>query len=58
MDADLALVRIDEPFVMDRGLQRHPLSPYTGCRLRGKVERTFVRGRVPAPGTGRFVRPE
>jgi allantoinase len=58
MDADLALVRIDEPFVMDRGLQRHPVNPYTGCRLRGKVVRTCVRGRVPAPGIGRFVRPE
>jgi allantoinase len=58
MDADLAVVRVAEPFVMDRGFQRHAVSPYTGCRLRGKVERTLVRGRVPAPGTGRFVRPE
>jgi allantoinase len=58
MDADLALVRIDEPIVMDAKLQRHPISPYIGCRLRGKVERTLVRGRAPATGTGRFVRPE
>jgi allantoinase len=57
MDADLALIRANEPFVMDAGLQRHPVSPYTGCRLRGKVVRTLVRGRAPTPGTGRFVRP-
>lgn len=59
MDADLALVRVAEPFVMEAEslLQRHRLSPYIGRRLRGKVERTLVRGRMPGQGTGRFVRP-
>jgi allantoinase len=60
MDADLALVRVNQPFVMNTEdlYQRHRFSPYLGYRLRGKVEKTLVRGQTPAPGIGRFVRPE
>jgi allantoinase len=60
MDADLVLVRVNQPFVMNTEdlFQRHRVSPYLGCRLRGKVEKTLVRGQAPAPGLGRFVRPE
>lgn len=58
-DADLAVVRLSEPFVMDAGslLQRHAISPYIGCRFRGKVERTLLRGKLAGTRTGRFVRP-
>jgi allantoinase len=59
-DADLALVRLSEPFVMDAGslLQRHAISPYIGNRFRGKVEKTLLRGKLAATTTGRFVRPQ
>jgi allantoinase len=34
-------------------LQRHPVTPYAGMRLRGRVERTWVRGRqVHGPEAG------
>jgi allantoinase len=58
-DADLAMIRLSEPFVMDAGslLQRHTISPYVGCRFRGKVERTLLRGKPAGTRTGRFVRP-
>jgi len=57
--ADLALVDIAEPFVMSAGtlLQRHPLSPYLGCRFRGKVLRTLLRGKTVGAANGRLVRP-
>lgn len=59
-DADLALVNVPEPFVMsaDTLLQRHRMSPYLGCRFRGKVARTLLRGRTVGDATGRLVRPE
>ena len=58
-DADLALVRLREPFIMEAASlrQRHPISPYIGCQFRGKVEQTFLRGRLAGTRTGRFVRP-
>jgi allantoinase len=59
-DADLALVNVSEPFVMSAEtlLQRHPLSPYLGCRFRGKVSRTLLRGRTVGTTSGRLVRPQ
>jgi allantoinase len=59
-DADLALVNISEPFVMtaETLLQRHPLSPYLGCRFRGKVSRTLLRGRTAGSAPVRLVRPQ
>ncbi len=58
-DADLALVNVSQPFVMSAEtlLQRHPLSPYIGCRFRGKVSRTLLRGRAVGDAPGRLVRP-
>jgi len=43
--------------------QRHPVTPYAGLALRGKVRRTFVRGvcvyedgRFPGPAAGAWLR--
>jgi allantoinase len=38
----------------DRLLQRHPVTPYSGRRLRGSVRTTMVRGRMVFDG-GRIV---
>jgi allantoinase len=59
-DADLAMVRLSESFVMDAGslLQRHAISPYIGSRFRGKVEETLLRGKLAGTSAGRFVRPQ
>jgi len=66
-DADLALVDLDDPFTLSaRDLhQRHPITPYLGCRFRGRVRRTLLRGRtifhegrIAADPTGRWIRPE
>ena len=59
-DADLALVNVSEPFVMtpETLLQRHPLSPYLGCRFRGKVSRTLLRGRTVGTTPAWLVRPQ
>ena len=45
-DADLVIFRPDAEFVVDAaGLyHRHPVTPYAGARLRGVVERTYLRG--------------
>ncbi len=45
-EADLALVRLEESFVVRREelLDRHRLSPYVGRSLRGQVVRTLLRG--------------
>jgi allantoinase len=58
-DADLAIVRLFEPFIMDAGslLQRHAISPYIGSQFRGKIERTLLRGKLAGTRAGRFVRP-
>jgi allantoinase len=66
MDADLALVDISRSATLraEDLKQRHALSPYTGCALRGTVVRTirrgetiFASGEVVAGTRGRFVRP-
>ena len=59
-DADLALVDLAAEYTL-RGedlLYRHPISPYVGRRLHGRVVRTLLRGADPAPGTGRLLTPE
>jgi allantoinase len=65
-DADLALVDVEEKFTVKAGdlLYRHKQSPYIGATLRGKVQRTFVRGQTVFRGgqivsqiKGRLVRP-
>jgi allantoinase len=45
-DADLVVWNPDAEFTVDaRALQhRHPITPYDGRRLRGTVERTYLRG--------------
>lgn len=46
-DADLVLFDPDAEWTVDpeRLQHRHKLTPYAGRRLRGRVERTFLRGR-------------
>lgn len=65
-DADLVLVDLDAPFVLE-GVhlhQRHKASPYVGRRFRGAIRRTLRRGetifhdgRITADSGGRLVRP-
>jgi allantoinase len=64
-DADLALVDLGERWTLEAGelLYRHPISPYVGERVRGRVVRTVVRGRtvyedgrIAGEPSGRFVR--
>ena len=47
-DADLAIWDPDAEFtvVQDALVQRHKITPYDGLRLRGLVERTYVRGNI------------
>jgi allantoinase len=55
MDADFAVLDPDARFVV-RGAelaQRHPITPYEGRRLRGKVTRTYLRGQI-AYDAGQF----
>jgi len=58
-DADLALVNLDASYTLSAEdlRYRHPLSPYVGRELRGRVVRTLVRGQDPAPGLGRLLTP-
>jgi allantoinase len=58
-DADLALVRLDEEWTLERDAlaDRHRHNPFVGRRFRGRVVATFVRGAPPAVGGGRLVRP-
>ena len=46
-DADLVVIQPDKTFVVDAEKleHRHKLTPYAGARLRGIVERTYVRGK-------------
>jgi len=66
-DADLVVFDPDAEFVLTAGdlHYRHPVSPYLGERLRGKVRATFVRGiavfergSFPDPPIGREHRRE
>ena len=58
-DADLALVDLGAAYTLSAGdlRYRHPLSPYVGRRLSGRVVRTLLRGRDPEPGAGRLLTP-
>ena len=65
-DADLALVDLDVSWTLRTAdlRQRHPVSPFVGRRLRGRVVRTVLRGRTVAVDGrptgdphGRLVRP-
>jgi allantoinase len=59
-DADLALVDLAAEYTLraEDLLYRHPISPYIGRRMRGRVVRTLLRGADPAPGAGRLLTPE
>ena len=63
-DADLVVFDPDAAFILEREdlHYRHPVSPYLGERLQGRVEATFVRGRAvfaeglfPEPLIGRAL---
>jgi allantoinase len=66
-DADLALVRLGEPWTLRAGdlEYRHRHSPFSGARLTARVVRTILRGRTVwgegadpgAPPAGRLVTP-
>lgn len=64
-DADLLVFDPEASFTPEpsRVLHRHPLTPYSGLKLQGVVERTYVRGvpvftrgEPPQRPTGRWVR--
>jgi allantoinase len=59
-DADLALVDLSAPYTLrtEDLRSRHRLSPYVGRRMAGRVVRTLLRGRDPAPGAGRLLTPD
>ena len=66
-DADLALVALDDAYVLEREklLYRHRHSPFVGRRLRGRVVRTILHGvtayldrEIVSEPIGRLVRPE
>jgi len=52
LDADLVVWDPDAEWTVDAAalLHRHPVTPYTGYRLRGRVTRTFVRGQLVFAG--------
>lgn len=63
-DADLVVFRPDADTAVDPGSlhQKHPVTPYAGTRLDGRVIATFVRGRAafldgesPGPPAGRLI---
>jgi allantoinase len=53
-DADMVVWDPDAPFTVtaDTLYYRHPISPYVGAALRGRVHRTFVRGHEVYDGHG------
>lgn len=64
LDADLVVFRPgdDTPVDPETLLQKHPVTPYAGARLRGRVVATFLRGRaiyldgdVQGPPAGRLL---
>jgi allantoinase len=63
-DADLVLVHPQEAFIVDPAtlLHRHPVTPYAHETLYGRVEKTYLRGRVVydsqrgvVPGQGQWL---
>jgi allantoinase len=59
-DADMVVWDPDAVFTVDatRLRQRHKLTPYAGCKLRGVVRKTILRGEDVKPGgppTGRIL---
>ena len=65
-DADLALIDLSPSFEVETAdlFYKHKQTPYTGRRLRGKVVRTFLRGKtifqdgkIVAKDGGRLVKP-
>ena len=66
-DADLVVWDPDETWVVDAAAleHRHPLTPYDGLELRGRVRSTWLRGRkiyddgaVIGPPVGRLLHRE
>jgi allantoinase len=57
-DADLVVIDPDAGFTLEPGMiqYRHPLTPYLGQRLEGRVQMTFLRGRKVYEG-GHFFGP-
>jgi allantoinase len=55
-DADLVVLDVEAEFTVTGEMlqHRHKPAPYEGCRLRGRVEKTFLRGRK-VYDTGRFA---
>jgi allantoinase len=53
-DADIVVWDPDEPFIVaaDTLYYRHPISPYVGAALRGRIHRTLVRGHEVYDGQG------
>jgi allantoinase len=58
-DADLAVVDLGESWDLEASelLYRHPVSPYVGERMRGRVVRTLVRGHSVYDRAGGFGQP-
>lgn len=64
-DADLVIVDMEKEWVVSREslFSRNKQSPFIGCRLKGRVERTIIRGRtvyqdgqfLVEPGFGQLV---
>jgi allantoinase len=60
-DADIVLISIGPERLIKSSelLYRHPISPYTGTRIRSRVARSLLRGedigRTPGVGGGRFI---
>jgi allantoinase len=48
LDADLVAWDPEEEWTVDAAAlhQRHKLTPYAGCKLAGRVRRTYVRGEL------------
>jgi allantoinase len=44
LDADIALVALNETHTLTHLVQRHPISPYLGASFRGAIRRTIRRG--------------
>lgn len=55
-DADFALVSLGESFQLTELHDRWRQNPYQGCTFRGRVQATYVRGRMVYQN-GQFARP-